>query len=240
MMRCCKCTKNNEVNKCAVKAVVLLGAPGSGKGTIAQHLLDNYNAVHFSTGNLLRNEVKKDTAIGKKVSSILRAGGLVNDDIVNAVVESNLLQALSADGVILLDGYPRTVDQAKFLDSIKSGELAASIRVIEIDVDYEVIVSRIAGRLVCADCGATFHSANLMKDGKLNNICSRCDGNLIKRADDTEEIVRNRLKEYVDITLPVSRYYGDRLLKVSGDVSPELVMQSVDNIFCDFGIKKRR
>ncbi len=240
MTCCCRCTKNNNIDKCNVKTVVLLGAPGSGKGTIAQHLLDNYNAIHFSTGNLLRNEVKKDTAIGKEVSSILKAGGLVNDDIVNAVVEFNLLQAFSADGIILLDGYPRTVDQAEFLDSIKSRELAASIRVIEIDVDYEVIVSRIAGRLVCTDCGATFHSANLMKDGKLNTICSRCGGDLTKRADDKEEIVRNRLKEYIDITLPVSRYYGDRLLKVSGDTSPEIVMQSVDNIFCDFGIKKRR
>ena len=220
----------------AVKIVILFGAPGAGKGTVAQYLLDNYGVVHFSTGNLLRNEVKSGTSIGKEVEAILSSGKLVGDDVVNKVVESNLLKALSGDSVVLLDGYPRTVEQAKFLDAIDSGSLKQSIRVLEIDVDHEIVVSRIAGRVVCSKCGATFSSSQL--DGSM--ICSRCNGELVKRADDSEEVVRHRLQEYVNMTLPVSRYYADRLVKVPGEGTPEEVARNVDIAFRDFGIEKRR
>lgn len=220
----------------AVKIVILFGAPGAGKGTVAQHLLDNYGVVHFSTGNLLRNEVKSGTSIGKEVEAILSSGKLVGDDVVNRVVESNLQKALSGNDVVLLDGYPRTVEQAKFLDAIDAGSLKSSIRVLELDVDHEVVVSRIAGRVVCSKCGATFSSSQL--NG--GTVCSRCGGELIKRADDSEEVVRRRLQEYVNMTLPVSRYYTDRLVKVSGEGTPEKVARNVDDAFRDFGIEKRR
>lgn len=220
----------------AVKIVILFGAPGAGKGTVAQHLLDNYGVVHFSTGNLLRNEVKSGTSIGKEVETILSSGKLVGDDVVNRVVESNLQKALSGNDVVLLDGYPRTVEQAKFLDAIDAGSLKSSIRVLELDVDHEVVVSRIAGRVVCSKCGATFSSSQI--NG--STVCSRCGGELIKRADDSEEVVRRRLQEYVNMTLPVSRYYTDRLVKVSGEGTPEEVARNVDDAFRDFGIEKRR
>lgn len=220
----------------AVKIVILFGAPGAGKGTVAQHLLDNYSVVHFSTGNLLRNEVKSGTSIGKEVEAILSSGKLVGDDVVNRVVESNLQKALSGNDVVLLDGYPRTVEQAKFLDAIDAGSLKSSIRVLELDVNHEVVVSRIAGRVVCSKCGATFSSSQI--NG--STVCSRCGGELIKRADDSEEVVRRRLQEYVNMTLPVSRYYTDRLVKVSGEETPEEVARNVDDAFRDFGIEKRR
>ena len=220
----------------AVKIVILFGAPGAGKGTVAQHLLDNYVVVHFSTGNLLRNEVKNGTSIGKEVEAILSSGKLVGDDVVNRVVESNLQKALSENDVVLLDGYPRTVEQAKFLDAIDEGNLKSSIRVLELDVDHEVVVARIAGRVVCSKCGATFNASQL--NG--NTVCSRCGGELIKRADDSEEVVRRRLQEYVNMTLPVSRYYADRLAKVSGEGTPEEVARNVDETFRNFGIEKRR
>lgn len=220
----------------AVKIVILFGAPGAGKGTVAQHLLDNYGVVHFSTGNLLRNEVKSGTSIGKEVETILSSGKLVGDDVVNRVVESNLQKALSGNDVVLLDGYPRTVEQAKFLDAIDAGSLKSSIRVLELDVNHEVVVSRIAGRVVCSKCGATFSSSQL--NG--STVCSRCGSELIKRADDSEEVVRRRLQEYVNMTLPVSRYYADRLVKVSGEGTPEEVARNVDDAFRDFGIEKRR
>lgn len=220
----------------AVKIVILFGAPGAGKGTVAQHLLDNYGVVHFSTGNLLRNEVKSGTSIGKEVEAILSSGKLVGDDVVNRVVESNLQKALSGNDVVLLDGYPRTVEQAKFLDAIDAGSLKSSIRVLELDVNHEVVVSRIAGRVVCSKCGATFSSSQI--NG--STVCSRCGGELIKRADDSEEVVRRRLQEYVNMTLPVSRYYTDRLVKVSGEGTPEEVARNVDDAFRDFGIEKRR
>lgn len=223
-------------NANTVKIVILFGAPGAGKGTVAQYLLDNYGVVHFSTGNLLRNEVKSGTSIGKEVKAILGSGKLVSDDIVNRVVESNLLKALSGDDVVLLDGYPRTVEQARFLDTTDTGSLKSSIRVLEIDVDHEVVVARIAERVVCSKCGATFSSSQL--NGA--TVCPRCGSELIKRADDNEEVVRHRLQEYINMTLPVSHYYTDRLVKVSGGGTPEEVARNVDEAFRDFEIEKRR
>jgi adenylate kinase len=212
-----------------VKTVVLLGAPGAGKGTVAQYLVDNYGFVHFSTGNLLRNEVKKRSEVGVLVESLLGGGGLVGDDIVNRVVEINLLEYLTDDKTILLDGFPRSASQAQFLDSIASGALKDTLRVLEIDVDHDVVVQRISGRLLCANCGATF--------GAHDNVqkCSRCGGELVRRADDGEEVVRRRLREYVATTLPVSEYYADRLVKVPGNASPEDVMRSIDDTIRGFG-----
>ncbi len=223
-----------------IKYVVLFGAPGAGKGTIAQHLLDNYNVVHFSTGNLLKNEVKNNTALGKEVSEILGSGGLVSDDLVNKVVEVNILSMLSSSSVILLDGYPRTVGQAKFLDSLDSGKVKSALRVVELDVDNEVVVSRIVDRTVCSKCFATFSTSQIKKSGGDPKVCGRCGGELIKRADDEEAVVRQRLDVYAKMTLPVADYYADRLIKVSGDASPEEVARRVDDVLCSFGIKKRR
>lgn len=249
-MSCCK-KKTEKTEGCGAKAeegegvkiVILFGAPGAGKGTVAQYLLDNYGVVHFSTGNLLRNEVKNETSVGKEVEAILSSGKLVGDDVVNRVVEANLQRALSGSDVVLLDGYPRTVEQAKFLDVLDpcgSGVLKSSIRVLELDVDHEIVVARIAGRVVCSKCGATFSSAQLA--GSDAKVCPRCGGELIKRADDNEEVVRHRLHEYVNMTLPVSKYYedGGRLCKVSGEGTPEEVAQNVDGVFCDLGIKKKK
>lgn len=222
-----------------VKYIVLFGAPGAGKGTVAQYLLDNYNVVHFSTGNLLKNEVKNNTALGKEVSAILGSGGLVGDDLVNKVVEANMLN-MSSNSVILLDGYPRTVDQAKFLDSLEAGKVKSALRVVELDVDGEIVVSRIVDRTVCSKCFATFSISQIKKSGGDPKVCSRCGGELVKRADDEEAVVRQRLDVYAKMTLPVADYYADRLIKVSGDASPEEVARRVDKVLCDFGIKKGR
>lgn len=242
----CCCNKNNNKiqnddgsDENCVKVVILFGAPGAGKGTVAQYLMDNYGVLHFSTGNLLRNEVKNGTSVGKVVEATLSSGKLVEDDVVNSVVETNLRRALSGSDVVLLDGYPRTVEQAKFLDAIDSGVLKSSTRVLELDVDHEIVVSRIAGRVVCSKCGATFSSSQLADSD--TKLCPRCGGDLVKRADDNEEVVRHRLQEYVNMTLPVSKYYEDRgrLCKVSGEGTPEEVANNVDDVFRNFGIKKK-
>ncbi|MDR1334987.1 MAG: nucleoside monophosphate kinase [Holosporaceae bacterium] len=213
-----------------LKAIVLLGAPGAGKGTVAQHLLDNFDVIHFSTGNLLRNEVKNDTEVGAIVKSILGSGDLVSDGVVNQVVEVNLERVLPEKRVVLLDGFPRSVDQAKFLDTIFDACLKNSMKVIEIEVDYELIVARIVGRRVCVLCAATFGA-----DDKIGR-CSRCGGELVRRGDDEEEVVRHRLLEYQRITLPVSAYYADRLIKVDGNASREIVLQSVTKLAMELGL----
>jgi len=216
-----------------MKILILLGAPGAGKGTVAQYLAENYDVRHFSTGNLLRNEVKKESDIGLKVKDILGSGGLVGDDIVNGIVAMNVEEVLNTGSLVILDGYPRTRNQAIELDKMMAGSLKDKIRVLELAVDNEVVVQRISQRRVCAFCGKTYGPQDKIES------CT-CGGELIKRKDDEESVVRDRLKKYEDETRPVSDYYSDRLIKVSGEGKPEEVARRVDEALAKFGIKKRR
>jgi adenylate kinase len=216
-----------------VNLLILLGAPGSGKGTLAQHLKDKYDIFYFSTGNLLRNEVKEQTDLGRKVQAILDAGNLVGDDIMNEIVKENMEKVAASGKVIVLDGYPRTENQALSLDKVEVGGFGDAIRVIELDVDEDEVVARISKRRVCAKCGNTY--------GPLDNIevCS-CGGELIKRKDDEESTVRNRLGKYNKETFPLFQYYSDRVMKVCGRGTPEEVAKRVDDCLYRLGIEKRR
>ena len=216
-----------------MKVLILLGAPGAGKGTVAQYLAENYDVRHFSTGNLLRNEVKKESDIGLKVKDILGSGGLVGDDIVNGIVAKNIEEVLDTGSLVILDGYPRTKNQAIELDRMMAGSLKDEIRVLELAVDNEVVVQRVSQRRVCASCGKTYGPQDKIE------VCF-CGGELIRRKDDEEAVVRSRLKKYEEETRPVSDYYADRLVKVSGEGKPEEVAQRVDEALAKFGIKKRR
>lgn len=216
-----------------MKILILLGAPGAGKGTIAQYLAENYDVRHFSTGNLLRNEVKKESDIGLKVKDILGSGGLVGDEVVNEIVAKNIGEVLSTGSLIILDGYPRTKNQAVELDKMISGSLRDEIGVLELAVDNEVVVRRISQRRVCSSCGKTYGPQDKIE------ACS-CGGELVKRKDDEESVVRSRLEKYEAETRPVSDYYADRLVKVSGEGKPEEVARRVDETLAKFGINKRR
>lgn len=216
-----------------MRILILLGAPGAGKGTVAQYLVENYDVRHFSTGNLLRNEVKRETDIGLKVKDILGSGGLVGDDVVNRIVAKNIEEVLNTGSLVILDGYPRTRNQAVELDGMMSGSLKNEIGVLELAVDNEVVVQRISQRRVCASCGKTYGPQDKMES------CT-CGGKLVKRKDDEESVVRDRLKKYEEETRPVSDYYVDRLIRVSGEGKPEEVARRVDEALAKFGIKKRR
>lgn len=216
-----------------MRILILLGAPGAGKGTVAQYLVENYDVRHFSTGNLLRNEVKRETDIGLKVKDILGSGGLVGDDVVNRIVAKNIEEVLNTGSLVILDGYPRTRNQAVELDGMMAGSLKNEIGVLELAVDNEVVVQRISQRRVCASCGRTYGPQDKMES------CT-CGGKLVKRKDDEESVVRDRLKKYEEETRPVSDYYVDRLIMVSGEGKPEEVARRVDEALAKFGIKKRR
>lgn len=198
--------------------LVLIGCPGAGKGTQAKKLSAHFGIAHISTGDLLRDEMKNGTELGKKVSEIMNAGGLVSDDIVSAMLANRIKADDCKDGYIL-DGYPRNVAQAEGLNAIV-GQLD---KVICYEVDDDVIVDRMVGRRSCPSCGKMYHVT--FNPPKTEGVCD-CGTKLIQRKDDNKETVENRLKVYHETTAPVIDYYDKQgiLLKVNG-------VGDIDDIF---------
>lgn len=188
--------------------IVLLGAPGSGKGTQAKKLVDQYSIVQISTGDLLRAAVASGSELGQKAKAIMDAGELVPDEVVLGLIRERLGDADTANGFIL-DGFPRNLAQAGALDELLSEQKQPLDAAIHIHVDNEEIVKRITGRRSCGDCGAIYNVffSPPAKDG----VCDKCGGtNLQHRADDNEDTVRNRLQVYHDQTAPLIEYYDGR------------------------------
>ncbi len=196
-------------------ALLLFGPPGSGKGTQAVLLGEALKIPHISTGDIFRKNVKDGTELGREVQTIMQAGALVPDDLVNRIVESRIDQPDCARGFIL-DGYPRTVPQAKMLDEMLD-RIGKGKVVVNLLVDYNIIVARIAARRQCPVCGASY---NLVSNPpKKDMVCDRDGAALIQREDDKEEVVRKRFEAYNDQTLPVMDFFreaGYRLVEVTG------------------------
>jgi len=194
--------------------IVFLGAPGSGKGTHANFVSEKYGIPKISTGDMLREEVKKGTVLGKEVEGIMESGGLVPDDKVMAILKERLKQPDCKKGFIL-DGFPRTVNQAKMLDGVADIEFA-----LFFDVDREELIKRLSGRWTCKDCGEIYHED--YKKPKEEGKCDRCGGELYQREDQKIESVKKRLDLYEKETLPLLKIYEDRgvLRKVHMDDAP--------------------
>lgn len=180
--------------------LILLGAPGAGKGTQAENISRHYNIPQISTGNILRAEIKAGTELGNKVKGIIEAGQLVPEEIVIAMVRERLKADDCANGYIL-DGFPRNVAQAEAL-----GTFAQMDAVLLITVPDEKIIARMSGRRTCPSCGATFHVES--NPPKKEGICDLCNAELTVRADDREEVVRDRLRVYHEQTEPLVEYYS--------------------------------
>ncbi len=189
--------------------LVLLGAPGAGKGTQAQQLVDRYGIPQISTGDLLRAAVANGTELGKEANGHMKAGRLVPDELVVGLMKERLAQDDCKDGFIL-DGFPRTQNQAVLLEDIT--DLDA---VVNIDVELESLVARLTGRRTCEACNAVFHM--LYKPPAVADMCDACGGNLYQRSDDNEETVRSRLDTYVNNTKPLIDHYKDKGLLVEVD-----------------------
>lgn len=179
-----------------MKNIILLGAPGAGKGTQAAMIAEEFKVPHISTGDILRRNMKEGTPLGLKAKAFVESGGLVPDEVVIGLVEDRLSQEDCKNGYIL-DGFPRTIAQAEALDKVARIDLA-----INIDVPFETIVSRLGGRRVCV-CGETYHVS--MLNGE--TTCKRCGKELFIRDDDKPATVKNRLKVYSDQTQPLIDYY---------------------------------
>ncbi len=203
--------------------LILLGPPGAGKGTQAKLLAAEYNIPHISTGDMFRDHKARGTEIGKKVQAIMDAGGLVTDDITNAMVKERLARPDVANGFIL-DGYPRTTAQAEFLDGLLRSLGRAITRTVSYEIASETIVERMSGRRSCPKCGAVYHVTQ--SPPKRDGYCDRDGAGLVQRADDKPETVTKRLEEYAAKTEPLRRYYRDRklLTDVEGVGTPEGIL----------------
>lgn len=180
--------------------LILLGAPGAGKGTQAEVICDKLSIPAISTGNIIRAALKNGTEMGLKAKSFIEAGQLVPDEVVIGIIKERLTESDCENGFIL-DGFPRTIPQAKALD-----EMGIRIdKVIDIEVEDEDIVVRMSGRRVCSNCGASYHTE--YKKPKEDGVCNSCGGDLVQRKDDYPETVLERLKVYHEQTEPLKDYY---------------------------------
>jgi len=209
--------------------LILLGPPGAGKGTQAKLLAAEYRIPHISTGDMFRDHKARGTELGKKVQAIMDAGGLVTDDVTNAMVKDRLSRPDVAEGFIL-DGYPRTVPQAEYLDQLLRSMGRTITRCLSYEIAEEVIVERMAGRRSCPTCGAVYHVSQ--NPPRVTGACDRDGAALVQRDDDKPEAVRKRLQEYATKTEPLRRYYREKglLSEVEGVGSPEGILAATKRL----------
>lgn len=203
---------------------IIFGPPGAGKGTYAAKIAQKLRISVISTGDIFREEVKRNTELGKKVAEFLRRGDLVPDDIVIDVLAKRIRMPESKQGFIL-DGYPRTIEQAKSLDTIT--KIDAIIRLL---VPEWIIIERLSNRRVCKKCGAIYNLKYLKP--KKPGVCDKCGGNLFQREDDRPEVIKERLKVYEAQTQPLIEYYKDKLpiLNIkckAADIPPEIMVEKI-------------
>ena len=199
--------------------LILLGAPGSGKGTQAKYLIDNFGLTHISTGDILRAEVAQGTVLGAKAQEYMSAGNLVPDDLIIKMVEGKLAEL--KDSGYILDGFPRTLAQAEALDSALESLGQEINYIINLDVADEALISRLTGRRSCPDCKAVYHVESLKS--KVEGVCDNCGSELVQRKDDQLEAITNRLTVYKEQTAPLLEYYskGSKLLVLDGNNNPK-------------------
>jgi adenylate kinase len=209
--------------------LILLGPPGAGKGTQAQRMVDRYHIPQISTGDILRAAVKESTPLGMKAKGFMDQGQLVPDEIVIGIIEERL-KAKDCNAGFILDGFPRTIPQAEALQPILTRIGKKIDCVINIEVDPEELVRRLTGRRTCKNCGAMFHI--LFQPPKKEEICDRCGGTLYQRADDKEETIRTRLKEYEKQTAPLIQYYqGKKTIRsVQGLGGPDQIFDQITRL----------
>jgi len=204
-------------------SLILFGPPGSGKGTQAKLLKQSLGIAHISTGDMLRERVASGDTLGREVSGIMQSGGLVPDETVNRLVEDRIQQPDCEKGFIL-DGFPRTVSQARLLEGFLEGKGLRPL-VIHLEVDYNVIIARISGRRQCPTCGNVYSAKANAPDGSLH--CDYDGTTLVTRPDDREEVVRERLRAYDQQTAPVLQFLketGVTVWDVRGDGDSPLVI----------------
>jgi len=209
--------------------LVFLGPPGAGKGTQAKLLSQRMGFLHLSTGDLLREAVKNQTPLGRKAKEYMDRGELVPDELIVQLIE----ETLPKDGNVILDGFPRTVNQALALEEMLKVKGEKISKVLFFDVPDEVIVDRLSGRRVCSKCGAVYHVK--YNPPKVEGVCDLCGGSLVQRDDDKEEVVRKRLEVYRKQTQPLVEFYQERgiIYKLDAGKGVEELFEEVKGLVRD-------
>ena len=209
--------------------IVFMGPPGAGKGTQAEKIIETYQIPHISTGDMFRKAIKDQTELGMEAKRYMDQGALVPDHVTIGIVKDRLSESDCKSG-FLLDGFPRTVDQAKALDEILTSLDSKIDYVINIDVDLDILKERLTGRRICRSCGATYHK--IFNPSAVEGVCDKCGGELYQRKDDNEETVGNRLDVYVNQTKPLLDYYSlaGNLVNINGQQSIDLVFEEIQNV----------
>ncbi|RKD25419.1 Adenylate kinase [Caminicella sporogenes DSM 14501] len=206
--------------------LILLGPPGAGKGTQASSIVEKYNIPHISTGDIFRKNIKEGTELGKKAKEYMDKGLLVPDELVVAIVEDRLKEDDCKNG-FLLDGFPRTVNQAKSLDKVLEKMNVSLNKVLNIKVDKEILVNRAVGRRICKECGRAYHIE--FNPPKESGKCDVCGGQLYQRSDDKEETVAKRIEVYLKETAPLIDYYNNKgiLVDINGEQDIKKVFEDI-------------
>ena len=212
--------------------VVLLGKQGAGKGTQCDRLSEHLGIPHVSTGDILRAAVRERTPLGREVESVLAAGNLVSDDLVNRLVEARFAQPDAAPGA-LLDGFPRTPGQAEALDDLL-GEDGIKV-VIDLEVPSELVIERLSSRRVCQECAAIYKDSDV---AAISGTCERCGGDVIQRPDDFPDAIARRLETYERDTAPLKEFYERRglVVTVDGSRSPDEVTSDLIAVLRERGL----
>lgn len=209
--------------------VIMLGAPGAGKGTQAKQIAAKYSLPHISTGDIFRANIKAKTELGNKAKAYMDKGQLVPDEITIGMLMERIKEDDCRNGYVL-DGFPRTLVQARSLDEALSAQGGKIDYAIDVDVPDENIISRMAGRRACLNCGATYHLEFIPT--KVEGVCDKCGNGIVIREDDKPETVKNRLKIYHDQTQPLIDYYSNKgiLRRVDGTLAIDKVFGAVVDI----------
>ncbi len=214
-----------------MKNIIFIAPPAAGKGTQSAILEKKYNLPHISTGDILREEAKKDTELGRYIAEVLSSGGLVKDDVTYTLLQNRLSEDDCKNGYVL-DGFPRNIEQAYKYDEILEKLNQQLGYVIKLDIDEETLEKRITGRRICENCKTVYNINSLEEKPKEESICDKCGGRLYQRNDDNITSFKNRYKVYVEKTKPLLDYYAKKgiLYVINGNDSVSEIAKKIDKV----------